>query len=120
MISLLGTNVTEIQSHYAVRFRRPTSSCCESQLGAKAPTCAVTEDFQMQYHDGVIYSEPSVVPLWTVKECAAYLHKSPRWLWREIARGNVPHVRVGQTPRFIPQDIAEWVHSGCPKPAEKL
>ena len=57
-------------------------------------------------------------PLWDVKTCAIYLNKSQRWLWREIARGNVPHVRVGQTTRFIPEDIAEWVRRSCPKPAE--
>jgi excisionase family DNA binding protein len=51
--------------------------------------------------------------LWDVKQCAQYLGKSPRWLWREIARGNVPHVRVGKSLRFYPEEIDAWLRSGC-------
>ena len=56
---------------------------------------------------------PTVSALWTVHECAAYLKKSTRWLWREIARGSVPHVRVGKSPRFYPEEIDAWLRSGC-------
>ena len=64
----------------------------------------------------------SAASMWTVKECAAYLKKSPRWLWSAMTRrpeepGSVPHVRVGASPRFFPDDIAAWVRQGCPPAA---
>jgi len=60
--------------------------------------------------------------LWDVRACAEFLGKSPRWLWSALTRrpeeiGSVPHVRVGQTPRFIPHDIEAWVRQGCPPAA---
>ena len=60
--------------------------------------------------------------LWCVKQCSGFLGKSPRWLWSALTRrpeepGSVPHVRVGKTPRFFPDDIASWVRAGCPPAA---
>jgi len=60
--------------------------------------------------------------LWDVKACAKFLGKSPRWLWSAITRrpeegGSIPHVRVGASPRFFPEDIAAWVRAGCPPAA---
>ena len=56
--------------------------------------------------------------LWTVKECAAYLKRSPRWLWSAIVQpaeqaGSIPHFRIGSAPRFFPDDITAWVRAGC-------
>jgi hypothetical protein len=31
--------------------------------------------------------------------------------------GSIPHSRVGDTPRFVPEDIREWVRVGCPPAA---
>jgi len=60
--------------------------------------------------------------LWDVQACAAYLGKSPRWIWSALTRrpeepGSIPHVRIGRTPRFLQSDIAEWVRHGCPPAA---
>ncbi len=60
--------------------------------------------------------------LWTVRECAMYLRRSPRWLWSALMRqatepGSIPHVRVGASPRFFPDDVAAWVRVGCPPAA---
>jgi len=62
---------------------------------------------------------PVASALWTVRECAAYLQKSPRWLWSALKRrpeepGSIPHVRIGNSARFIPSDIEAWVRQGCP------
>jgi hypothetical protein len=60
--------------------------------------------------------------LWTIKECAAYLRRSRRWLWSALTfrpeqLGSIPHVRIGASPRFFPEDIAAWVRAGCPPAA---
>lgn len=60
--------------------------------------------------------------LWSVKECAIFLKRSPRWVWSAILRrveeaGSIPHVRVGKSPRFFPDDIAAWIRAGCPPAA---
>ena len=62
--------------------------------------------------------------LWTPNECAVHLGKSARWIWAALSRlpkekGSIPHVRIGRSPRFFPEDIREWVRLGCP-PAETL
>jgi hypothetical protein len=67
----------------------------------------------------VLNSAPA---LWDVAACAQFLGKSPRWLWSALRRspeepGSIPHVRIGRSPRFFPDDIAEWVRQGCPPPA---
>ncbi len=70
----------------------------------------------------MIENSSTPAPLWNVKQCAAYLGKSPRWLWSAITRrgeepGSIPHVRIGNAPRFFPDDIAAWVRAGCPPAA---
>jgi hypothetical protein len=57
--------------------------------------------------------------LWSVSECAAFLHRSRRWVYRALIRpadqkGSIPHVRVGRAPRFFPEDIIAWVRRDCP------
>ena len=66
--------------------------------------------------------DTAVQSLWNMKECAQFLRRSPRWLWSIIARrpeepGSIPHVRIGASPRFFPDDIAAWVRAGCPPAA---
>ncbi len=60
--------------------------------------------------------------LLSVPEAARYLQKSPRWIWSALTRrpdepGSIPHVRVGSSPRFFPDDLAAWVRAGCPPAA---
>jgi len=67
-------------------------------------------------------SAAHAAPLWDVDACASYLNKSRRWIWLMIARtpeqpGSIPHVRIGRSPRFIPDDIVDWVRGGCPPAA---
>ena len=60
--------------------------------------------------------------LWTVQDCANYLKKTVRWVQSATRRraeieGSIPHIRVGVSPRFIPDDIATWAKQGCPPAA---
>lgn len=60
--------------------------------------------------------------LWSVKQAAAYLHKSERWVWSALRlppteSGSVPHIRLGRTPRFDPAMLRQWIAWGTP-PAE--
>ena len=66
--------------------------------------------------------QSGVSPLWSVTSCAQFLGKSPRWLWAALAKppeeaGSIPHVRIGSTPRFFPDDIRDWARAGCPPAA---
>jgi len=61
--------------------------------------------------------------LWTITDCAAFLKKSKRWLWNQLARrpedpGSIPHFRIGSTPRFMPEVIRQWLLDGCPPAAD--
>ncbi len=69
-------------------------------------------------------SEAPVTPasLWTLQELATYLQRSPRWISYRLGRtpeteGSIPHVRLGRTPRFDPEEIRAWVQAGCPSTA---
>ena len=61
-------------------------------------------------------------PLWTPRETAKFLRKSPRWVFYALRippsdPGSIPHVRLGRSPRFCPDTLREWVHQGCPPAA---
>ena len=63
-----------------------------------------------------------VMPLWTVKEVAAFLRKSVRWVRYALRKpenepGSIPHTKVGRTPRFDPAALKAWVEYGCPPAA---
>jgi hypothetical protein len=60
--------------------------------------------------------------LLTVKELAAFLRKSARWVWYNLKRredepGSIPHVKLGKSPRFIFEDVQAWVAAGFPPAA---
>ena len=60
--------------------------------------------------------------LWDVKAAAAFLCKSRRWVFNQLnlcddAAGSIPHVRLGRTPRFIPDDLRSWAAQGFPPAA---
>jgi hypothetical protein len=57
--------------------------------------------------------------LGTVADVAAFLRKSPRWVFLALRQpegtpGSIPHVRLGRTPRLIPDDLRAWAASGFP------
>lgn len=57
--------------------------------------------------------------LWTVRDVARFLRKSCRWIWYALQvppsePGSIPHVRLGRSPRFLPELIVRWVQDGCP------
>jgi hypothetical protein len=67
---------------------------------------------------------PETMPerLWSVKDAAIFLQKSRRWLFLalrlpENAPGSVPHVRLGRSPRFIPDDLRSWASMNFPPAA---
>ena len=71
---------------------------------------------------GTVPQNDAPEPLWDVQACAQYLGRSPRWVWAALRRppdsaGSIPHVRLGKSPRFFPDDIAAWVRAGCPPAA---
>ena len=60
--------------------------------------------------------------LWTVKDVAKYLQRSPRWVWgclthRPDESGSIPHIRLpGKTPspRFVPDEVRDWAALNFP------
>lgn len=61
-------------------------------------------------------------PLWDIQQCGQYLGKSTRWLYKAVRvrshePGSIPHVRVGHTTRYVPEDLREWVRCDCPPAA---
>ena len=63
-------------------------------------------------------------PLWTCRDVARFLRRSPRWVSYALCRseaeaGSIPHYRLpGRGPRFLPGEIQEWVRGGCPPVAD--
>lgn len=47
-------------------------------------------------------------PLWTVHEAAAYLKMSSSWLYKRVAEGAVPHVKLGNIVRFVPDQVRQF------------
>ena len=60
--------------------------------------------------------------LWTVKDVSVFLGRSPRWVWSALVKapneaGSIPYIRLPgnrKSPRFISEDIKEWISCGCP------
>jgi len=60
--------------------------------------------------------------LWTVKDAAAFLRKSSRWIFYALQTpenepGSIPHSKLGRNPRFIPDDLRTWAAQGFPPAA---
>jgi PTS system nitrogen regulatory IIA component len=47
-------------------------------------------------------------PLWTVADVAAYLSVSERTVRDWQARRRLPHLRIGGTIRFRPDEVQAW------------
>ncbi|HLX68478.1 MAG TPA: helix-turn-helix domain-containing protein [Verrucomicrobiae bacterium] len=69
-----------------------------------------------------VAAAPVPAPLWTVKDAAAFLRKSPRWIFYSLQipenePGSIPHSKLGRNPRFIPDDLKAWASAGFPPAA---
>ncbi|HEY3325058.1 MAG TPA: helix-turn-helix domain-containing protein [Planctomycetota bacterium] len=90
----------------------------ETELRGAGERLKVTTDVQ----DVPARLPGNIAPLWSVAEVATFLGKSPRWVWRALTitpddAGSVPHVRIGASPRFVPDHIRRWILDGCPPAA---
>jgi len=50
--------------------------------------------------------------LMTAAELARGLNVKPSWVYAKVASGEIPHVYVGCYPRFVPEEVIEWLRSG--------
>jgi excisionase family DNA binding protein len=51
----------------------------------------------------------------SVEEAAAYLGKSPHWLYQNRERLGIPHIQVGGTYRFHKTQLDEWLRARTPQ-----
>ena len=51
-------------------------------------------------------------PLLDMQGLADYLGKSLGWVRGEVAARRIPFTRIGKSPRFTPEDVAEIVAAG--------
>ena len=48
-------------------------------------------------------------PVFTVKECAAYLQVNPSTVYRLLKKGTIPAFRIGSDWRFRKADLEAWL-----------
>jgi predicted DNA-binding transcriptional regulator AlpA len=48
-------------------------------------------------------------PLWDVRETAAFLRVSTKWVYERASRGDLPCLHVGGCRRFDPAAIRLWL-----------
>lgn len=51
--------------------------------------------------------EQSIPSLWDVKQVAAFLNKSPSWVYEASARGDLPSIKIGGSLRFDPERLRQ-------------
>jgi excisionase family DNA binding protein len=51
-------------------------------------------------------------PLLNVRAAAALLNVSRRTVYELVASGELPHVRVGGSIRFVPSTLEQWLRDG--------
>lgn len=49
--------------------------------------------------------------LMTVADAAKYLRKSDSWVYKRVAEGRLPHIKIGSSVRFDRKRLEEWVVS---------
>jgi len=47
--------------------------------------------------------------LWSVQEVARFLNLHPKTVYAWVARGAIPHIRLGRRVVFSPADIGRWL-----------
>lgn len=52
-----------------------------------------------------------LTPLYTVSQVADYLNVHPHTVYRYLQEGRLKAVRIGQTYRFTPENINEYIAS---------
>ena len=52
-------------------------------------------------------------PLWTVEDVAAYLKASPSWVYKCVADGQLPGLRIRGMLRFLPDQVRAAVLSAA-------
>jgi hypothetical protein len=57
-----------------------------------------------------MYSE-ATAGLMTTKQAAAYLGKTPEWIWHNRDRLSIPHVLIGGRYHFKKQTLDLWILS---------
>ncbi|MFW6010833.1 MAG: helix-turn-helix transcriptional regulator [Gemmatimonadota bacterium] len=58
-------------------------------------------------------SEPTK-QLWKVKDVAAYLNLSEKAVYRRVERDTIPYLKMGESLRFDPDDIDDWLRENGP------
>ena len=51
--------------------------------------------------------------LWTVDDVAGYLRSSRSWVYKSVARGELPSLRIGGMLRFLPDQVQAAVLSAA-------
>lgn len=54
---------------------------------------------------------PAPLPLWTVREVAAFLSMSPQWVYKQADLGALPCVRLGASLRFRPEVVRAYLEA---------
>ena len=54
----------------------------------------------------------AVEQLLTVRQVAMLLGMHPKSIYVLVARGLIPHVRIGSRLRFRPSDLTRWIEQG--------
>lgn len=57
--------------------------------------------------------------MWDAEEVAAFLKVDKDSVYRWVAQGRLPSVKVGRLTRFRPEDVRSVAEKGLPEPAEK-
>ena len=47
--------------------------------------------------------------LWTVADVAEYTQMSRSWVYKKVAKGELPHVKIGSQTRFNPAAVAAYL-----------
>ena len=58
--------------------------------------------------------EGSEETLWDAKDVATYLKVSRNWVYDQVARGRLPHVKIGGLVRFHPEQIRAVARGEAP------
>jgi excisionase family DNA binding protein len=65
-------------------------------------------------HEGKLVAMSATLsePLLNVRVAAELLSVSSRTIYELVARGELPHVRVGGQIRFVPSALEQWLRNG--------